>query len=104
MVTFLLVSWHTPADCPTHNETSRKSMAEYMSKAAELLTKHGVKMVGSWHVYGEHWTVMAFDAPSFEAMQALLMEPEMMSITNWQTMELKAAMTLEETWKMVQAQ
>jgi len=48
--------------------------------------------------------VMAFDAPSFEAMQALLMEPEMMSITNWQTMELKAAMTLEETWKMVQAQ
>jgi uncharacterized protein with GYD domain len=104
MVTFLGVYWHTAADCPTHNEKSRKSMAEAMSKAAELLAKHGVKMVGSWTVHSEHWTVQVYEAPSFEAMQAFLMEPEIMSLTNWQTMELKAAMTLEETWKMVQAQ
>jgi hypothetical protein len=36
-------------------------------------------------------------------MQAFLMEPESVSLVNWSTMELKAAMTLEETWKMVQA-
>ena len=103
MVTFLLVSWHTPADCPTHNETSRKSMAEYMSKAAELDAKHGVKWVGSWVVHSEHLVVDVGEAPSFEAMQAHLMEPEIMSLMNWSTMELKAAMTLEEAWKMVQA-
>ena len=104
MVTCLLVSWHTAADCPTGNEKSRKSLAEYMSKAPELLAKHGVKMVGGWTVYGEHWTVQVYEAPSYEAMQAFSMEPEMMSITNWQTMELKAAMTGEEVWKMMQAQ
>jgi len=104
MVTFLVISRHSPADCPGHNEKSRKSMVEFMSKAPELLTKHGVKMVGSWSVHSEHWTVQVFEAPSFEAMQAFSMEPENMSIVNWQTMELKAAMTLEETWKMVQAQ
>jgi hypothetical protein len=37
-------------------------------------------------------------------MQAFSMEPESMSLMNWSTMELKAAMTLEETWKMMQAQ
>jgi uncharacterized protein with GYD domain len=75
-----------------------------MSKAPELLAKHGVKMVGGWNVHPEHLVVEVYEAPSFEAMQAFSMEPEMMSITNWQTMELKAAMTLEETWKMMQAQ
>jgi uncharacterized protein with GYD domain len=78
-------------------------MAEYMSKAAELMAKHGVKMVGSWVVHPEHLGVQVFEAPSFEAMQAFLMEPESVSLVNWSTMELKAAMTLEETWKMVQA-
>jgi hypothetical protein len=104
MATFLLVWRHAAADCPAHNEKSRKSMAEYMSKAAELDAKHGVKWVGSWVVHSEHLVVDVGEAPSFEAMQAELMEPEIMSLMNWSTMELKAAMTLEEAWKMVQAQ
>jgi len=104
MVTCLLVWRHTAADCPAHNEKSRKSMAEFMSKAAELDAKHGVKVVGSWVVHSEHLMVQVCEAPSFEAMQAFSMEPESMSLMNWSTMELKAAMTLEETWKMVQAQ
>ncbi|MGA3200021.1 MAG: hypothetical protein ABSD89_11535 [Halobacteriota archaeon] len=104
MATFLLFWRHAAADSPAHNEKSRKSMAEYMSKAAELNAKHGVKWVGSWVVLSEHLAVDVGEAPSFEAMQALLMEPEIMSLMNWTTMELKAAMTLEETWKMMQAQ
>ena len=104
MMTFVSVSKHTPADCPVTNERSRKSMAEYMSKAGELEAKHGVKMVGSWTVHSEHWTVQVFEAPSFEAFMAYSMEPEIMSVVNWQTMKLKVAMALEETWEMVHAQ
>ena len=104
MVTFLLISRHTAADCPAHNEKSRKSMAEYMSKAAELMAKHGVKMVGSWVVHPEHLGVQVFEAPSYEAMYAYGMEPEVMAMNVWHTMEIKVATTLEETWKMVQAQ
>ena len=103
MVTFLMIARHTAADCPAHNEKSRKSMGEYMSKAPELLAKHGVKMVGGWNVHPEHLIVEVYEAPSFEAMQAVSMEPESMSMMNWQTIELKAAMTHEETWKMLQA-
>jgi hypothetical protein len=66
MVIFVGVSKHTPADCPVHNETNRKSMEEYMSKIGELEAKYGVKMVGSWTVHNEHWTVQVFEAPSFE--------------------------------------
>jgi hypothetical protein len=32
------------------------------------------------------------------------MEPEVMAMNVWHTMEIKVATTLEETWKMVQAQ
>jgi hypothetical protein len=104
MVTFLLISRHSPADCPAHNEKSRKSMAEYMSKVPELLAKHEVKMVGSWVVHTEHLVVEVYEAPSYEAMDACSMEPEVMALSTWTTTEHKVAMTLEETWKMVQAQ
>jgi hypothetical protein len=101
MVTFLMIARHTAADCPAHNEKSRKSMAEYMSKAPKLLAKHEVKMVGGWSVHTEHLVVEVYEAPSFEAMQAVSMEPESMSMMNWQTIELKAAMTHEETAQMM---
>jgi len=103
MVTFLLISRHSPADCPVHNEKSRKSMAEYMSKVPELLAKHGVKMVGSWVVHTEHLVVEVYEAPSYEAMDACSMEPEVMALSTWTTTEHKVAMKLEETWKMMQA-
>ena len=73
-----------------------------MSKQKELEAKHGVKTVGGWNVPSEHFTVQVFEAPTFEAMQAFSMEPEVMKVTSVDTMEIKVAMTLEETAQMMQ--
>ena len=79
-------------------------MIEWASKTGELEAKHGVKMVSGWLVQPEYWTVQVFEAPTFEAMLAYSMEPEVMNIMNWNTIEFKVAKPLEETMKMVQAQ
>ena len=102
MVTFLEISRHTAADCPARNEASMKSVAEYMSKAPELQAKHGVKMVGGWNVHSEHLLVAVYEAPSYEALDAFRMEPEVMAMSYIVTEEIKIAMTLDETWKMMQ--
>jgi hypothetical protein len=53
-------------------------------------------MVGGWNVPSEHLTVQVFEAPTFEAMQAYSMEPEVMKLSNVDTAEIKVAYTLEE--------
>ena len=100
MVTFLAISRHTPANCALYNEKSAKIYAEFMSKQKELETKHGVKMVG-WNVPSEHLIVQVFEAPTFEAFQAFSMEPEVMKMSSVDTMEIKAAITLEEAGQMM---
>jgi hypothetical protein len=102
MPTFLVISKHNPDVCAMYNETSVKTLVDYMSKAGELEAKHGVKTVGGWNVPPEHLVVQVFEAPSFEAFQAFSMEPEVMNLAKWQTMEVKVAMTLDEVWQMMQ--
>jgi hypothetical protein len=96
MVTFLSVARHTPEMCALYNEKSAKVYMEFMNKQQELEAKHGVKMVGGWNVPSEHLTVQVFEAPTFEAMQAYSMEPEVMKLSNVDTAEIKVAYTLEE--------
>jgi hypothetical protein len=57
-------------------------------------------MVG-WNVPSEHLIVQVFEAPTFEAFQAFSMEPEVMKISSVDTMDIKAAMTLEEAGQMM---
>jgi hypothetical protein len=102
MVTVLMISRHTPADCSFHNEKSAKILADYFSKHAELAAKHGVKEVGGWNVSPEHLVVQVLEAPTFEALQAYSMEPEVMAMSTWNTMEFKVAITLEEVGRMMQ--
>ncbi len=102
MVTFLVIGRHAPADCAAHNEAAAKAFGEWMSKRAELEAKHGLKMVGSWVVHGEHLTVDVIEAPNSDAMIAYSMEPEMEELLNFNTYEAKIAMTIEETWQMLQ--
>jgi hypothetical protein len=59
------------------------------------------KMVGGWNVLSEHLTVQVLEAPSFGAMHVFSMEPENMAISTWNTMEVKVAITLEDTMKMM---
>lgn len=49
----------------------------------------------------EHLTVQVFEAPTFAAFQAFSMEPEVMKISSVDTMDIKAAMTLEEAGQMM---
>jgi uncharacterized protein with GYD domain len=102
MVTFLTISRHTPADCAAHNEAAAKAFGEWMSTHEALEAKHGIKMVGTWVVHGEHLTVQVFEAPNSEAMIAYSVEPVMVKMMNFNTVEAKIAMTIEETWQLVQ--
>ncbi len=102
MPTFLMIGRHDPIDCAMHNEKSAKILAQWSSKLPELLAKHNIKMEGGWVVHPEHLAVVAYTAPSFEAMEAFSMEPENMAMAHWQSVELKPAMTLEESGQMIQ--
>jgi hypothetical protein len=44
---------------------------------------------------------LCVEAPTFEAFQAFSMEPEVMKISSVDTMDIKAAMTLEEAGQMM---
>jgi hypothetical protein len=81
--------------CALYNDTSRKSMIEWMNKYGALEAKHSVKIIGAWSVTSEHLTVLVFEAPTFEAMQGYAREPEVMNWSSWNTVEFKVAMALE---------
>jgi hypothetical protein len=102
MLTFLMFLRHTPDMCALWNEQSAKIYAECGNKLAEFEAKHGVKMVGFWNVPSEHLTVQVFEAPTFEAFQALSMEPEIVNMSNVDTIEIKQAITFEEAMQMMQ--
>jgi uncharacterized protein with GYD domain len=102
MVTFLIIGRHAPSDCAANNEAAAKVFGEWMNTHAELETKHGVKLIGSWVVHGEHLTVDVYEAPNSEAMMAYSMEPVMMKWLNFNTAEAKVAMTIEEAWQLLQ--
>jgi hypothetical protein len=105
MLTFLMISRHTAADCPAHNAENRKVVLEAFSKAEELGAKYGIKTVGIWNVHSEHLTVQVVEAPSMEAFMAMSMEPSNIKLLNFETAEWKLAQTGEELMQaMMQAQ
>jgi hypothetical protein len=69
MPIFLVISRHSPENCPMFNEKTRKVYIEYLSKIDGLLKKHGIKNLGGWGVYTEHLTVGVMEAPSLDAVQ-----------------------------------
>jgi hypothetical protein len=101
MVTVLVISRHTPDMCALFNKAAAKTYLDGWSKLKEFEAKHGVKMVGGWNVPSEHLTIQVFEAPTFEAIQAFSMEPEVMKLTSVDTQEVKVAMTLDEAAQML---
>jgi hypothetical protein len=102
MVTFVAISRHNAEVCAFHDEKSAKTMMDWLKKAGELEAKHGVKVVAAANVIQEHLSVQVLEAPTFEAFQAYSKEPEMMAMMNWNTIEIKPAMTNEEVAQMMQ--
>jgi hypothetical protein len=96
MLTLLVLLKHAPADSPFHNERSRKLIFEYMSKQKELMDEHEIEVVVSGTAVGTDEIVLWVRAPNYEAFQAFLMEPAVMNVLSFNTMEVKVLVTLEE--------
>jgi hypothetical protein len=54
-----------------------------------------------WTVIPEHLLVWVYEAPSSESLQKFSMEPEMVKWMAWNTSEIKLAMSLEESMKLL---
>lgn len=101
MPTFLIISRHSPENCPMNNEKMKTLTLELPSKLGGLEKKHGIKRVGVWTVIPEHLLVWVYEAPTSEALQEFSMEPEMVKWMSWNTSEIKLAMSLEESMKLL---
>ena len=75
---------------------------QVMDKLPALMKKHGIKSVGSWHIEPtEHLFIYVYEAPTLDAFQKFIMEPELMKWIAGQTSEVKVAMTTEEIMKLL---
>ena len=65
MAIFLIVSRHSPENCPLNNEKMKTITLELPEKLGALEKKHGVKRIGAWTVIPEHLTVVALLAVGY---------------------------------------
>ena len=100
MPTFMTVSKHTPENCPMFSEKHRKSFQEMMAKMENLTKKHGVKMIGSWTNFPLHTIYMIFEG-TLDAVNKLMMEPEILGMLSWNIMETTNVVTMEEVSAML---
>ena len=54
MAIFLIVSRHSPENCPINNEKMKKITLQLPEKLGALEKKHGIKRIGAWTVIPEH--------------------------------------------------
>jgi len=101
MPIFLIISRHSAENCPLNNEKMKAMTLELPGKLTALEKKHGVRRVGAWTVVPEHLLFWVYEAPSSDALQKFSMEPEMMKWMSWNTSEIKSAMSLEESVKLL---
>jgi hypothetical protein len=57
MPTFLIVSRHSPENCPMNNEKMKQITLELPEKLVGLEKKHGIKRTGVWTVIPEHLVI-----------------------------------------------
>jgi hypothetical protein len=101
MATFLIVSRHSPENCPINNEKMKKITLELPDKLGALEKKYGIKRIGVWTVIPEHLTVWVYEAPSSESLHKFSMDPDMVKWMAWNTNEIKLAVSLEESTKLL---
>jgi hypothetical protein len=98
---FLIISRHSAENCPLNNEKMKNMTLELPAKLVGLEKKHRVKRIGAWTVVPEHLLIWVYEAPSSDALQEFSMEPEMVKWMAWNTSEIKLAMSLEESMKLL---
>jgi hypothetical protein len=97
----LVISRHTPENCPMFNEKAKKVFLDYWNKLNRRLKKYHGKMLGGYSVHAEHLGIMIFETPSLEAFQKSLMEPDVVALSQYSTYEVKLAESMEEAMKMI---
>ena len=102
MPTFLIMSRHSPENCPMFNEKTRKTYFEYAAKLPEIMQKHGVKLIGSWTAPTEHFNLAIFEGPNSDVVNKVLMEPEVMALSAFETYEIKRVLGMEESAEFLQ--
>jgi len=101
MPAIIVLQRHSVENCPMNNEKMKKMALEIVEKMGALLKKHGIKMVGSWSVAREHLSIIVYEAQSLDAFLKLQMEPALRKWMAQHTTEIKIAMTIEETMKLL---
>ncbi len=101
MPAIIVFQRHSVENCPMNNEKMKKMALEITDKLPALTKKHGIKMVGSWGVASEHLNIIVYEAPSLDVFLKLQMEPAIMKWVAQHTTEIKVAMTLEESMKLL---
>ena len=84
------------------NEKARKAFFEFSGKLIGLMRKHGVKLLGSWSAPTEHLNLMIFEAPNSDVFNNVLMEPEVIALSAFETYEVKRVFSMEESIKFLQ--
>lgn len=101
MPTFLIISRHSPENCPLNNEKMKKMTLDLPDKLGGLEKKHGLKRVGVWTVIPEHLTVWVYEAQNSDVLQKFSMEPDIVKWMAWNTSEIKLAMSMDESIKLL---
>jgi hypothetical protein len=102
MTHFVMISRHTAESCPMNNGKTRQIAMEAMAALPEAAKKFGIQVVGSWSINPEHLVIQVFDAVNLDSILKFSMEPALLKWWSFNTSEIKAATTLEETIKLVQ--
>ncbi len=104
MPTVLVTMRHSPDNCATFNAEARKATLALVSQQEALMKKYGIKPLGGWIVSNEHLVLFVMEVPSLDTMQQFLMEPSMVAQMAFNTIEVKVAVSIEESMKLMQQQ
>ena len=103
MVTVLMFERHTAESCPVGNEKAMKVQQALAAKLPEISKKYGIKVIGGWTIHNEHLMVYVLEAPNFEVIDKMGLEPEVLAWRCFSTAEFKTAIPMEEVNKMLAA-
>jgi len=101
MPVFIVVSKHTPENCPIRNESTRKIFVEFPDKLAELLQKYAIKLIGNWAIMPEHKIILVLDAPTADVFQKLMVEPYIIQFLSYNETKIKWATPTQEGMKLL---
>jgi hypothetical protein len=95
MPQFLMISKHSPENCPMVHEKPRKAYVDWFNKLDEWSKKYKIKTLWAGGVMSEHLSIFIFEAPSLEVFEKASMEPESLAMMATETTEVKLAMSMD---------